>query len=124
MVLVARSFLGAEAVGFAAAALMHLGILSPEYQHSKAATAETVIGAVLFVGFISTFVAPRSSRTVALAAQGFALLGTAVGLFTIAIGVGPRTGIDLLIHAAFVTALVTGLMTVARATDASRERRA
>ena len=111
---VARSFLGAEAAAFATAALIHAGILVRGYEHSKAATAETVIGAALVAAFISTFASPQSARTIALAAQGFALLGTGIGLFTIAIGVGPRTGLDLLIHGGLVTALVTGLLVVAR----------
>jgi hypothetical protein len=96
---------------------MHAGILARGYEHSKAPTAESVIGGVLLAALITTFVTPASSRAVALAAQAFALLGTVVGLFTIAIGVGPRTIVDLAIHAGFVTALVTGLVCVARSVD-------
>jgi hypothetical protein len=57
---------------------------------------------------------PVRARAIGLTAQGFALLGTAVGLFTIAVGVGPRTAPDLAYHAAIVSVLVAGLVAVAR----------
>ena len=50
-----------------------------------------------------------------LAAQGFALFGTLVGIFTIAIGVGPRTGPDIVYHIIIVIVLVSGLIVTARA---------
>jgi hypothetical protein len=43
-----------------------------------------------------------------------ALLGAFVGIFTIAIGVGPRTVPDLTYHAAIVVVLVWGLIVAAR----------
>jgi hypothetical protein len=46
--------------------------------------------------------------------QGFALLGTIVGLFTIAVGIGPRTTIDLMLHGGMIVLLVTGLIVVGR----------
>ena len=49
------------------------------------------------------------TRATALLAQGFALFGTLVGLFTIAIGIGPRTAPDILYHIAIVAVLVWGL---------------
>ena len=63
------------------------------------------IAAVLLVGLTGVFVRPASARNVAVAALEFALLGTLVGLFTIAIGVGPQTTADLLFHALLVGAL-------------------
>jgi hypothetical protein len=48
-------------------------------------------------------------------AQGFALLGTLVGIFTIIVGVGPRTTPDVIYHIAMVGLLVWGLATAARA---------
>jgi hypothetical protein len=82
------------------------------YAHAKAATAETVIGLVLVVGLVATFVSPGASRTMAIAAQAFALLGTMVGLLTIAVGVGPRTAPDLVFHAAILAVLAFGLARV------------
>lgn len=42
-------------------------------------------------------------------AQGFALLGTCVGIFTIIVGIGPRTVPDYILHLCMVTLLVWGL---------------
>ena len=109
-----RRFLALEAAAFLGAALVHAGVLLPGYEHWKAATAETVIGAVLGAALLAVVLAPGSSRAIALGAQGFALLGTAVGLFTIAIGVGPRTVPDLAFHGAIVAVLIAGLVKVGR----------
>ncbi len=112
-----RWILGLEAAAFASASLVHSGALVRGHEHWKAATAEGVIAAVLLAGWAASLVAPRSSRAAGLAAQGFALLGTFVGIFTIAIGVGPRTPFDYALHACFVAALVIGLALVARGHD-------
>jgi hypothetical protein len=58
-----------------------------------------------------------------LAAQGFALLGTAIGIFTITIGVGPRTAPDVAYHAFIVIVLAAGLAVTARLRRAEVERR-
>lgn len=110
MVRTIRLFLLCEAAAFMAAALVHFGVLMDGYQHRKAGTAESVIGVVLLVGLALTFIRPRSARQLGLAAQGFALLGTLVGLFTIAIGVGPRTAPDIAFHLSIVLILVCGLV--------------
>lgn len=85
------------------------------YQHQKAGTAESVIALVLFVGLAVSWRRPTSTRRAGLAAQAFALLGTLVGIFTIAIGVGPRTAPDIAYHIGIVVVLVTGLVVVMRA---------
>src|SRR5512133_3250581 len=112
-----RWILGLEAAAFASAALVPSGALVRGHEHFAAATAEGVIAAVLFAGWAASLLFPRSSRRAGLAAQGFALLGTCVGIFTIVVGVGPRTPFDLALHAGFVAALVTGLAFVARGHD-------
>jgi len=117
-----RSILALEAAAFGAAALVHSGTLIQGYEHSKAATAESVIGMVLLIGLIASVTIPRSSRTVGLAAQAFALLGTFVGIFTIAIGVGPQTKLDIAFHVVLVAALLSGLVVVARQTMGARSR--
>ena len=108
------TFLSIEAMVFALAALLHAGVLAPGYEHWKAATAESVISLILLAGLVAVFMAPASSRRWGLAAQGLALFGTCIGLFTIAIGVGPRTPVDLAIHAGMIALLVTGLVVTAR----------
>jgi hypothetical protein len=63
-----------------------------------------------FAGATLTWVRPASARAAGLAAQGFALLGTLVGIFTIVIGVGPRSVLDIIYHVAIVAVLVWGLV--------------
>jgi hypothetical protein len=109
-----RLFMLLEAVSFAAASIVHSGILVTGYEHAQARVAEGVIAAVLFAGLILSIIRQEWTRPVGIAAQGFALLGTLVGLFTIAIGVGPRTVPDLVYHAAILTVLVWGLIVTAR----------
>ena len=109
-----------EGAPFIAAALTHFGVIAHGYEHQKAGIAETVIGIVLLIGLVLTCLRPQSTRGIGLAAQGFALLGTLVGLFTIAIGVGPRTVPDLTYHVIIVTVLVTGLVVAMRGRDSGR----
>jgi hypothetical protein len=109
-----RWFLSLEAAAFFAAAAVHSGVVVHGYEHSKAATAESVIGLVLTAAVVASLLAPHRSRSLGLGAQAFALLGTFVGLFTIAVGVGPRTGPDLALHAGFVAALIAGLVQLRR----------
>jgi hypothetical protein len=113
-----RLIVGVEALVFDLAATLHAGVLLHGYEHIRARNAEGVITAVLLVGLCLTAVAPRHLRPIAFGAQGFALLGTLVGLLMIAIGVGPHSILDLVLHATMLTLLVTGLV-VARRTTAS-----
>src|SRR5262249_32537981 len=110
-----RLFLFVEGAAFIAAALTHFGLLIHGYEHLKAGTAESVIGIVLFAGLALTWIRAGATRGIALAVQGFALLGTMVGIFTIAIGVGPRTVPDIAFHIGIVVVLVSGLITAVRA---------
>lgn len=97
-----------QAVLFAAASLVHAGVLVSGYEHSRAAIAEGVTALVLFAGLAISLVRPASARTIALATQGFALLRTLVGAFTIAVGVGPQTTADYLFHALLLALLLSG----------------
>jgi hypothetical protein len=110
-----RAFLLVEAVAFAAAALVHFGVLVHGYEHRQARVAESVIALVLVGGLIVSWSRPTLTREAGLAAQGFALLGTLVGLFTIAVGVGPRTVPDVVYHVGIVAVLIWGLLVAARA---------
>ena len=109
-----RLLLFLEAAAFGAAALVHFGVLAHGYEHHEASIAETVIAAVLLGGFTVASLRPAWTRAAGLAAQGFALLGTLVGMFTIAIGVGPRTVPDVAYHAGIVLVLVLGLRLAGR----------
>lgn len=110
-----RLFLLLQALGFLTAALVHAGFLAQGYQHRAAMAAETVIGVVLVLGWLAGLPAPVWSRAFALGVQGFALLGTLVGIFTMAIGVGPQSAFDVALHAGFVALLIAGLILTARA---------
>src|ERR687885_80118 len=109
-----RLFMLAEGASFLAASLVHAGVLIPGYEHRQARIAESIIAAVLLGGAVLTWLRPASTRAVGLAAQGFALLGTLVGLFTIAVGVGPRTAPDVIYHIVIVAVLVGGLVACTR----------
>ena len=108
-------FLAVEAVAFALASLVHGGYVISGYAHRNARIAETILAAVLTAGFVVTVVAPSYVRRVGVLTQGFALLGTLVGLVTIAIGVGPRTVPDVIYHIAIIIVLAAGLSYARRA---------
>jgi hypothetical protein len=76
---------------------------------------ESVIGTVLALGLVICLLRPTATRATALAVQGFALLGTLVGVFTIAIGVGPQTLADKAFHGLLLVVLVAGLVAAWRA---------
>jgi hypothetical protein len=113
-----RQFLLVEGIGFAAAGMLHAGRLIDGYAHRQAAIAESVIAGVLFAGWGLTWMWPWRTRSFGVAAQAFALLGTLIGIFTIAIGVGRRTVPDIAYHAAMVVVLGVGLVIGARTTTA------
>ncbi len=109
-----RMFLLFEATAFLVAASIHGGLLIHGYEHREARIAETAIAAVLLAGLVLTWIRPRSTRASSLAAQGFALFWTLVGIFTIMIGIGPQTTPDVVYHIAIVIVLVCGLVMAAR----------
>jgi hypothetical protein len=104
-----------EAAVFGAASLVHRGLLIAGLEHRRATTAEMVIAVVLLAAFAIVSIRPMWLGRVGLAAQGFALLGTMVGVVMIAIGVGPQTVPDVLLHAGLVVLLVAGLVMTVRA---------
>jgi hypothetical protein len=111
---VIRLFLIFEAASFAVAAMIHSGGLIKGYEHPQARIAEGVIAAVLLMGLLLTWIQPSWLRKVGLTVQGFALLGTLVGVFTIIIGVGPQTAPDVVYHIAILLVLAWGLSVAAR----------
>ena len=104
-----RALLGVEGVSFLLAALIHAGVLVQGYEHREAMIAESTIGIVLLFGLATTWLRSRSIFSIATAVQVFALLGTFVGVFTIVVGVGPRTIPDILYHVGIVVVLAVGL---------------
>jgi hypothetical protein len=110
-----RFFLLVEAAGFAAAALAHSGVLVNGYQHQQARIAESLTALVLLAGLVLSRIRPGWTRPAGILAQGFALLGTLVGLFTIAVGVGPQTAPDVAYHLGILAVLIWGLVVAGRA---------
>ena len=117
-----RLFLLLAGMSFVVAALVHRGVLVSGYEHREAATAESVIAGVLLAGFALTWAWPARVRPIALAALGFALLGTLVGVLTIAIGIGPRTVPDIAYHLTILVALAWGLVLAGRAPGGGASR--
>jgi hypothetical protein len=110
-----RVFLLVEAAAFAAAALAHSGVLVNGYQHPQARIAESLTALVLLAGLVLSWIRPAWTRPAGILAQGFALVGTLVGLFTTAIGVGPQTAPDVAYHLGILAVLVWGLVVATRA---------
>jgi hypothetical protein len=94
--------------------VIHFGGLVEGYSHQRAGTAETVIAAVLLAGLALSWAPSPGLRIAAGAAQAVAILGVLVGLFTIAIGVGPRTAPDIAYHVGILAVLMLGLLLALR----------
>jgi hypothetical protein len=119
-----RVFLLIEAAAFAAAALAHAGVLVPGYQHQQARIAESLTALVLLAALVLSWLRSAWARRAGIVAQGFALLGTLVGLFTIAVGVGPQSAPDVAYHLSILAVLVWGLAAAARAPAGDTRRHA
>ncbi len=105
----ARTFLLFEAATFVVAAAIHAGVLVEGHRHREAAIAETVIAVALLAALGLSWTPEPWPLRFAVAAQAFALTGTLVGLFTIAIGIGPQTVPDVAYHLAILVVIGTGL---------------
>lgn len=103
---------------YAIASLTHAGVILEGHEHRQAMIAEAVIAAALLLGLIALALRRAWSRKVAISAQSFALLGTLVGAYTIAVGVGPQTGLDYAVHAVMILLLITGLVWLLRRRNA------
>lgn len=113
-----RLFLLGEGLSFVAAALVHAGVLLSGHEHPQARIAEGLIAVVLLGGLALSWLRPAAALPIGLVAQAFALLGTLVGLFTIASGVGPRSALDLGYHVTILLVLGCGLALNWRASEA------
>lgn len=115
MIQTIRLFLLVQSVIFITAVLIHTGSLLGGYEDQAAATAEGIIATILVLGLALTWLLPARTRLLGLVAQGLAMLGTLLGAFIIAIGIGPRTPLDIALHAAMLITLAWGLIFTARA---------
>ena len=111
----AKPLLIFEVTLFAAASLVHSGVLlGGYYAHTRAAAAERLIAAVLVCGIFACLLQPEWTRSVALVVQSFALFATLVGAFTIAIGIGPQTTADRVFHLLLLLVLISGFVAAFR----------
>ena len=69
---------------------------------------------MLAAGLAGSFLFAGSVRFVGLLVQGFALLGTSIGLFLILRGIGPSTVPDVIFHVGIYLVLIVGLIVTAR----------
>jgi hypothetical protein len=109
-----RLFLLVQAASFATAALIHFGYLLEGYRDQGAAVPESIIAVVLLGGLVLSWTPPPWPRRAAIAAQAFALLGTLIGTTLVALGVGPRTVLDIAFHIGFLVELIAGLAVALR----------
>jgi hypothetical protein len=109
-----RLLLFFEAATFVTAASIHFGAFLHGYAHHKAGTAETVIAIVLLAGCALTWGRSSRVRTAVIGAQAFGFFGVCVGLFTIAVGVGPRTVLDVVYHLLILATLAAGFAAAVR----------
>ncbi|MDQ3657163.1 MAG: hypothetical protein M3457_19085 [Chloroflexota bacterium] len=98
---------------FVFAASAHFGVFG-DRDDPGAGTAETVIAVALLAGLALTFTRAADVRSVALAAQGFALLGTLIGV-TLVLTVGPTETFDVAVHSVMLALLLAGLLVTSRA---------
>ena len=110
----ARAWMLVEALTLGVASTVHAGRLVAGHAHPQARIAEAVIATVLVLASVETWLRPAHARPAAIFGQGFALAGTLVGLFTIVLGIGPRTVPDVVYHALLLAMLATGLTLAVR----------
>jgi hypothetical protein len=112
-----RLLLFLEGSAFALASTIHSGSVVQGYAHFAARNAEGVIAVVLLGALVLTWIRPDWFRRISLLAQAFALAGTLVGIFTIIVGVGPRTTPDIIYHIGIILLLAWGLRLASRVTS-------
>lgn len=105
----ARAWMLTEALTLGIASTVHAGYLVPGHAHTPARIAEAVLATVLVLASVETWLRPSHARRAAIVGQGFALLGTLVGLGTIVAGIGPGSMGDVVYHALLLALLITGL---------------
>lgn len=70
---------------------------------------ELIIAAVLVAGLLLTWTPRPWSRRSAAVVQSFGILGVLLGMATIALGIGPRTTLDLTLNVTLLLTLIAGL---------------
>jgi hypothetical protein len=108
-----RGFLLLQIAIFLGMVALHFGLPIGSYRHGAAGTTEAVITAVLLAGLLLTWTPPIWRRA-ASTAQSLGTLGVLMGLVTIALGIGPRTILDLTLNGVLLLTLLAGLTVTLR----------
>lgn len=103
-------FLLAEASAFAIASLVHVGLLAEGYEHRDAVIFESILGSILFLGYLVARVHPTWVRRTGIAVQGMALFGTVIGRFSVIAGDGPWTILELVFYRVITAVLIWGFI--------------
>lgn len=111
---IARLLGAVAAISLLVASLIHFGYLVEGYADDGAALPEAIIGAVILVGLTLSRAAEPWGRRALIGGLGFGLAGSLLGLFLVAIGVGPQTVPDIVYHVALVGTLIAGLVVASR----------
>jgi hypothetical protein len=104
-----RGFLLLQIAIFLSMVSIHFGLLIGGYRHRSAGTVELIIAAVLVAGLLLTWTPRPWSRRSATVVQSFGILGVLLGMSTIALGIGPRTTLDLTLNVTLLLTLIAGL---------------
>jgi hypothetical protein len=104
-----RGFLLVQIAIFLVLVAIHFGLLIDGYRRPAAGTTESVIAVALVFGLLLTWTPPPWRQRAATAAQSFGTLGVLVGLFTFALGIGPRSILDLSLNVMLLLTLIAGL---------------
>jgi hypothetical protein len=103
-----------EAVVFLLAALLHVGVRVPvgfvEPRIIPAAIVEGLIGVFFAVSAYAVFARQTWAWSAAIGAHVFALLGTLLGVFALAVGGGPRTEANTIYHYVMLGVIIVGLV--------------
>ena len=114
-----RTFLLAEASAFVIAALIHVSLLAEGYEHHDAVVFESILGSILFLGYLGAGVYPTWARHTGIAVQGVALFGTVIGRFSVIAGEGPWTILELVFYRVITAVLIWGFITAIIATTSN-----
>ena len=106
---IARAFLLVQIAIFVVLVLIHFGLLIGGYRHQSAGVTELLIIGVLLFGLLLTWTSPPWNRRGAVGAQSVGTFGVLLGLLTIALGIGPRTLLDISLDFALLLTLIAGL---------------
>lgn len=112
MLALPRILILAEALTFAVASLLHLGLAVPiaaalgEALMPQAGVPEGIIGLVLLGGAVASFARGRASWAIVLGTHLFAIGGTLVGMASLAAGLAPRTDANEIYHRVIIVVLV------------------